>query len=84
MKGDGWSSEDYDGWQDAPSPEDDADEYDESLDACPGCDTLPSKCYGGCCEDCNHANSWHAGMVTGDRVNGSPVPRTVDISTLDG
>lgn len=43
----------------------DEDEYDESLDACPACDTLPSKCHGGCCEDCNHANSWHAGMTTG-------------------
>lgn len=41
------------------------DTYDESLDACPACDTLPSNCHGGCCEDCNHASSWHAGMVTG-------------------
>lgn len=41
------------------------DEYDESADACPACDTLPSKCYGGCCEDCNHVNSWHAGMRPG-------------------
>lgn len=45
--------------------EEDDDEYDESADACPACDTLPSKCHGGCCEDCNHANSWHAGMATG-------------------